>query len=207
KYSHQQDTVGGREILEHLTVLMEARFAVLDRRLNHMASMMTDLKSNQEKALEKQNEFMVTTVEDIKVAINNCPESQGFFVAPGTSQCMKIIMEEDNRDRAESLCQSQGLRLAKPQDPVALNNYLYETHGTDYYHLGARRTGSRWQWTDDQGVLSSSDPAWMGGEPSSTASSNCLSMLSSSGTIASGKPYGDWSCPSIEYPICEVIHN
>ena len=64
KYSHQQDTVGGREILQHLSVIMNARFAVLDRRLNHMASMMTDLKPQHDPAimeesisnLEKKNE-------------------------------------------------------------------------------------------------------------------------------------------------------
>ncbi|CAL4122562.1 unnamed protein product [Meganyctiphanes norvegica] len=314
QYSHQQDTVGGREILQHLSVIMNARFAVLDRRLNHMASMMTDLKpqhdqahleeniSNIENKLIKLEESMIHLKSNQEKMLQNavccdgcgngsftcspgykgaycrtpvcsddcgngectspgictcspgytgascrtpvcsngcshgectspgictcspgytgascrtsisiesdCSGSEGFFVAPGTRQCMKVIWDPPvTWEGAESLCRSQGLRFAKPQDAAALNKYLYETHGGKDYWVSGRGTGSGgWQWADGE-ALPLSDPLWGVGEPDGTSRDDCLCLRSWSSDIEAGTPYYDRGCKYYEYPICEVISN
>ncbi|CAL4063679.1 unnamed protein product, partial [Meganyctiphanes norvegica] len=138
---------------------------------------------------------------------SDCPESEGFFGAPGTRQCMKTFMDKTRSwDGAESLCRSQGLKLAKPQDAAALNKYLNEKHGKEWYWVSARGTGSGgWQWTDGE-VLSLSDPLWGDGEPDSTSRGDCLYLYSHPSDIAAGTPYYDAPCSYTRpYPLCEVI--
>ncbi|CAL4143363.1 unnamed protein product, partial [Meganyctiphanes norvegica] len=53
KDSYQED-IDGRQMLEHLTILMEARFSVLDIRLNDIASKLRDVKPQQDPALSEE---------------------------------------------------------------------------------------------------------------------------------------------------------
>ncbi|CAL4059542.1 unnamed protein product, partial [Meganyctiphanes norvegica] len=136
---------------------------------------------------------------------SGCPSSHGFFVAPGTTQCMKAFLEEHSWDSAESLCRSEKLRLAKPEDALALNKYLKDKYGSKRYWLSARGTGSGgWQWADGE-ALSRNNPLWANGEPESTSRSQCLRMDAYYQDVASGRPYYTYTCSNRYTPLCEAV--
>ncbi|CAL4172865.1 unnamed protein product, partial [Meganyctiphanes norvegica] len=137
-----------------------------------------------------------------------CPGADGFFLSARGNQCLKVYVDESRTwDAAKTLCETQGLELAKPQDAVGLRKYLQERYGDKQYWVGGKATGSAYEWIRDGQQLSSSDPLWADDEPDATASGNCLYLRSYASFVTSqpDQPYWDQPCYIQFYPVCEVV--
>ncbi|CAL4152329.1 unnamed protein product, partial [Meganyctiphanes norvegica] len=120
-----------------------------------------------------------------KCCVPVCPTERGFFIGPGTgnNQCLKFFGKAQNYEDAKTTCNKNKLQLVRPQNAIVLRDYLVQTYGTNgdvgygpdaRCWLGARGTGSKFEWIDGTYV---GDAFWRDGQPGTHTTSNfCLEL-------------------------------
>ena len=65
------------------------------------------------------------------VVLTGCPVGAGYFVVPGSNQCMKLFNDTGRSwSQAKQKCQDEDLAMAETADPVALRRYLVIDQGS-----------------------------------------------------------------------------
>lgn len=143
-----------------------------------------------------------------------CPISKGYFLAPGSNQCLKVFLDTLRTwPQADAKCKSAGLVLVKPFDALALNKYMLERYyaANQWYWVNAKGDGSAMKWQRSEGLgltkLENSSPLYTSAPSgSSVSTSYCLQMAPTTSYVKTGKVYVTRSCTGDrEYALCELI--
>ncbi|CAL4066781.1 unnamed protein product, partial [Meganyctiphanes norvegica] len=139
--------------------------------------------------------------------VGGCSENEGFFLSPGSNQCLKPYVDETlSWEDAESYCLSQGLGLAEPDNVILLQKYLNEIKGDGAYWLGGRGNGSSIKWKNKGQELPLSSKLWFSRQQKPLSTGHCLLMTVYAHEMKHQKPYMVQSCTrSSWYPLCEVL--
>ncbi|CAL4135562.1 unnamed protein product [Meganyctiphanes norvegica] len=194
-----------RELESFSLKTMKACNSPLNETIGHMLKPLEEMDNKRNQTDHDMLNSTLMAAQDRDVG---CPEAEGFFLSAGGKQCLKAyINEKIEWTAAKSLCESQGLALAKPDSVALLQIYLNEKFGDTFYWLDARResTESVFKWERDGEELSSSHLLWFDGFPISQSSSNCLGLSAQDSIIKKNKPYFNQGCTKVAFPLCEVI--
>ncbi|CAL4101283.1 unnamed protein product, partial [Meganyctiphanes norvegica] len=132
-----------------------------------------------------------------------------------SDECFKIYFDKKRSwDEANTKCQSEGMTMAKPDDPLTLRNYLNTRYGDSsgswpYVWLPARGTGNYVHWQPNGERIQSDSTLWYGTEPAGyTSSSNCLMLYTSDSQIEAHpqSPYAMNTCTAGRYALCEQVN-
>ncbi|CAL4103675.1 unnamed protein product, partial [Meganyctiphanes norvegica] len=141
-----------------------------------------------------------TFIERSTITIPECTE-EFFRVGPG---CYKSItdVKEYTWDLASQKCRDEGLKLAEPENPIALANYLKNNVEPSYFWMGASADGWTFSWGNGS-VIPASSRLWYRYQPSA-AMGNCLLLMATT-SLTNLAPLYDNPCNDLHYAVCQRI--
>ncbi|CAL4156053.1 unnamed protein product, partial [Meganyctiphanes norvegica] len=141
-----------------------------------------------------------------------CPK--GSFRTSIQDACFTIYLDYARTwEDARQYCEGKGLDFAKPNDPIALRNYLnthygfYDGHWI-YAWISALGTGSYFRWMPNGGHITSESSLWWGDQPGNrTSSSECMfiTAVDKERKNSPQQPYGRQACSRTDsfYALCQ----
>lgn len=167
------------------------------------------LKDTMTSDLQSLQGSLNTTFSDVSSNIENLGCPAGLFQVSGSDQCFKFFGDSQNWDSANATCEAEGLVLAKPYDPKALQSYLVMRYApmmpTWLGALGSQTSVSKTvKWVRDGTTLGTDNPMWATGHPGGLLSNTGLYI----GAYENGvnkNPYYMTTKQATFFVLCELL--